>query len=232
MMSRKVLSGLVPVAAVMAFMAVPSVAQATQVQCGAAQCAANALIRGQGTKAFISQTQTPHTEQKCTASSFQGAVQSARGVHADGHITTATFTGCTVFDQSGTHTIHISTNASAAAPWKVQIQQPDAAGNVTAHILPAAGSSIQFSAQIQEFGFSVATCHFQSTDVQLQGTEQLDTATVEGQFQLHGRQEGLAGLCGTIEPPQANATLGHLTGEVQLETHEATPKAVVVHMTE
>jgi hypothetical protein len=218
-MSRKVLTVLVPITAIVVSMAIPSLAQATQAQCGATgECASNATIRLQTTN-FKLVTQAPEFTIKCTAGTLAGTLNSSQAENLEGPITSDKFTGC----ESGL-TEDVSTNA-AAAKWSLQIQQPDANGQVTAHLVPSAGNSLSFTVQDQLFGSSVATCVYSGSTIQLMNTEQSDVFTVEGKEQLVLTASNNPELCGTV-----NTTKGDVSGSFQLEN--AAAEAVVVHMAE
>lgn len=73
--------------------------------------------------------------------------------------------GCSI----GEISTDVAGNASTSAPWTLQFQQPDAGGNIVAHLLPASGGVIRFTAQPQVFGFSVATCNYSASSIQLSG---------------------------------------------------------------
>jgi hypothetical protein len=244
-MSKKILTVLAPVAAIVAFMAIPALAQATTTQCGTVLCANGAGIVGQSSN-LVTTTSNPTGELKCTGSEFQGTINAAQAVNIEGSVTKDVLSGCT----ANKVLAHVWTNASTEmereqrtmadeqeqkkdGPWTLQIQQPEASGHVVAHLLPHTGSKIEFTVQIQVFGFSVATCMYaaqdgsgNATSIQLEGTEQVDTLSVTGsnQFVL---TESNSSECGTV-----GTTKGTLTGTIQNETDEPSPKAVVVHMTE
>lgn len=226
-MSKKILTVLAPVAAIVAFMALPALAQATQVQCGGSECANGATIRGQSSN-LVTTTNEGATI-SCTGSTFTGTVTNNQGETIQGSITSDTLSGCSTKGL----TAHITTNASAANPWSLHVQQPEHQGEgagqheqVTAHLKPASGKKIEFQVQVQFFGFSVAHCtfatHAADESIQLMGEAQSDTMSVEGsnQFQLVGSNSSECGTVGTTE--------GTLTGSFQTET--STGAAVVVHM--
>jgi hypothetical protein len=224
-MSKKILTALAPVAAIVAFMVVPAMAQATRAQCGTVDCGtsgATSLIRGQSSnlKTQIQKSQTNTTDEgtvECTSSTFQGNLTSNNAETIEGKVTADTLSGC-VFKGLNTD---ITTNASTAPNWTLKVQQPDANGKAVAHLTGA----IRFKAQVQVVGFSVATCEFETANVQFSGKEQDDILNVEGsnQFMLVAADSSECGVVGE--------TAGDLSGTFQIETDVASnPAAVVVHM--
>lgn len=199
-------------------MAVSATARATQVQCGSIECENGAGFRFQSHK-IVNRIQTPgglNGEASCTNVEFRGTIEISQQEIIDEKITSDTLAGCSV---KGV-TSDTKTNASPSSPWQLQLQQPNVNGQVTGHII----GTLKFTEQIQVFGFSVATCVYQGSAVQLMGTEQSDTMSIEGseQFTL---VESNSSECGTV-----NETRNDLVGEVQFETVETVPQSVVVHM--
>jgi hypothetical protein len=220
MMSKKILTVLAPVAAIVAFMALPALAQAAvQVQCGSSECAANTNVRGQATTNLKTQVQTgakDEGELVCTGSTFEGKVENAQSETSTGIVTEDNLTGCTAKGVSA----DVKTNANAAGGgWQIHVQ---GAPSNEIHIEPHTGQSITFTVQVQVFGFSAATCTYSSSGINLTSTAQSDTSSVKGneQFVLTGSNSSECGTVGT--------TKGDLTGSFQLETNPGNA-AVVYH---
>jgi hypothetical protein len=234
-MSKKILTVLAPVAAIAAFMVVPAMAQATvmdQVQCGSVECANGAALKGQSSN-LVTKTQSPSGELKCTSSTFEGTLAEAQSdvevesnvQEVQGQITLDKLTGCTANGVPA----DVSTNATAAHPWHLQVQVNHTTKKITAHIKPnAQQTTIQFTVQVQVFGFSAATCTYGASSIQLSSEVQSDVSTIEQeekegakvpQFTLEASNSSECGTVGT--------TKGHLTGSTQLENGAG--EAVVVH---
>jgi hypothetical protein len=232
-MSRKILTVLAPVFAIVAFMAIPTMAQAVvdQVQCGTVECANGATLKGQSSN-LKTQVQTGATDEgelKCTSSTFTATLAEAQSSkqfeenkenlqEVQAEVTADTLTGCTA---KGV-TADVKTNASATHPWHLRAQVNHTTGQVTVHIFPnAQQTKVQFTVQPQVLGFSAATCTYGANSVQTMGTTQNDVATVEGneQFLLEASNSS---ECGTV-----NTTKGDLSGSFQLENGAG--EAVVVH---
>lgn len=228
-MNQKIITALASVAAIVAFMAIPVAAQATQVQCGTAECANNAAIRGQSST-FQATTQNPAGAIKCGTTEILDLPLTSNQVPTiDMGIIGVGLSGCTAKGK----TAHVSGNETFGEPWQLQIQQPEGSGpgetpgQVTAHITPPTGKSLQFFVEVVEFGFVVAECDFTASTIQLMGNEKVDTWKVSaGTFTLKSRAGVGAAECGTV-----GTTTADLEGTIQFETEEATPKAVTVDMT-
>ncbi len=218
---KKILTVLAPVFAIVAFMAIPAMAQATQVQCGGVECKEGEKIKGVATTNLTTTTQNPTKTIVCTSSLFEGTLGAPQGEDITGTLTKDTLGGCSL----GGLTTDIATNASTTAPWTLQVQQPEAGtGQVTAHLSATGGMT--FTAKVQIFGLVAATCVFEASSIQLMGEEKVDTLAVEGtnQFLLVSRSGSAAGECGTV-----GTTTGDLTGSFQTETNPGNA-AVVVDM--
>jgi hypothetical protein len=215
-MSKKILTALVPVAAIVAFMALPALAQATQAQCGASECASNAVVKGQSTNLSIT-TQNPAGTLTCSHAEFEGHLNNNQGETIDGTATKDVFssTGCTA---NGVHSI-VTTNVSTNN-WQVQVQQPEASGQITAHVT---GSPIEVTVKPQVFGVTVATCKFSGTSVQLMGTAQSNVMTIEGTEQFTLSSSTSEEICGVV-----GTTKGDLTGS--FISTDSSGNAAVVHM--
>jgi hypothetical protein len=222
-MSKKILTALAPVAAIVVFTALPALAQATQAQCGAAECPVLFELRFQSSNLQM-QIQTGEKDEgaiSCASTTFEGTLNNQSST-LPGKILFGSQAGCTA---KGVST-DIKSNLSAEPlGWRWSIQQPEADGQVTAHITPDPAGTIRFTSQVQIFGASVATCVFEATSIQLMGNEHSDTLAIEGsnQFTLIERSGIAASECGTV-----GTTKGDLTGSFQLETKSGA--AVVVHM--
>jgi hypothetical protein len=210
-MSKKILTVLAPVAALIAFMVVPAIAQATSLQAPAGiPLGVGGAVKGQSVNLVTDQANGHHLE--CAHSEFNGTVASTGGEDVTGNITSSAFSHPCATNVSNV-TADITTNTSSTAPWKLQLQQPEASGQVTGHILPnAAGGFVKFTAQLQLFeSFDVGTCNFRASSVQLMGSTASHIASVEGtnQFEL---EAGSGSECGTAGE---KATL---QGEIQFSS--------------
>jgi hypothetical protein len=223
-MSKKILTALAPLAAIVASVALPAFAQATvQTQCGSVECANGATIRSQISN-LTTHVQNPAGEMKCTGSTFEGTLGGAQAAESgeeegtiEGEVSSDTLSGCT----SNGVTADVKTNASAAHPWRLKVQK-EKGGQVKNHILPNAQQErLQFTVQIQAFGFSVATCTLGATSIQAMGSTQSSNGGIEGtnQFVLEASNSSECGTVGT--------TTGDLTGTVSFENAEK--EAVVIH---
>ena len=146
-MSKKILTVLAPVAALIAFAMVPAMAQATTLQAPHGTALPNgSSIVGQSSTLKTTTTKQPSEEAgatlECSSSVFEGEVTSTGGADVTGIVSSSHNQGCT----AGGLLTDVTTNASVAAPWTVQIQQPEAEHHGILHIEPASGSSIQFQA--------------------------------------------------------------------------------------
>jgi hypothetical protein len=228
-MSKKIFTVLAPVAAIVVFVMAPSLAQANQVQCGASECANGTAIRLQSTNLSI-QFQNPDYSLICQGAELQGKLPTTQAETTHGDITGAVLMGC----ERDKFSIAIAMNESSSEPWQLQVQQPVHQGTgaeqheqVTAHITPFTGKKIEIAIQLQVSGFSVGTCRYSASSIQLMGEAQSDELEVEGagQFTLQERNGLFGAECGTV-----NITSGDLQGKFQLETDNAAKEAVVVHM--
>jgi hypothetical protein len=209
-MSKKILAGLAPVAAIIAFAMVPAMAQATSLQAPAgAALPVGSTVQGQSAN-LVTKTEGG-IELHCATSEFHGTYPGA-GADITIPINKTGFANpCPTNTGFGAD---ITTNA-AASPWRLQVQQPEDPNmeQVTMHLLPnvAAGSVIQFTAQLQNGGVSVATCNYKAINVQLMGQTTSHEATLEGakQFELEANSSAACGVAGE------KATL---TGTIQFES--------------
>jgi hypothetical protein len=91
---------------------------------------------------------------------IHAGVESARGVK------------CTT---DGSLVTHVTSNASAAAVWQFEAQQPEADGTLIAHLQPATGKELEYTAEVQMGGLTIATCTDASKGIQMTGREGEET---------------------------------------------------------
>jgi hypothetical protein len=233
-MSKKALTALVPVVIIAALMALPSVAQATQFQCGSSECANGALIKGQasGLKLTFQEYAFTVNTFECPSAEAQGEVTKNQGSTVEAQITSFKFPlppnpSCESPGEFGARE-DIETNAGKPGEdWTLQVQQPDPTGSYEARIDPSSGKKLQFTAQLQLGLTSIVTCHYAADSIRLTGSAQNDTLTIDktnSKFTLEGRQGFYGAQCGIV-----GSAVAHLEGSIQLETH-ANAQPVVVHM--
>ncbi|HEY5053037.1 MAG TPA: hypothetical protein VII45_06470 [Solirubrobacterales bacterium] len=104
---------------------------------------------------------------ECASGKLTGVVTENGGSEVAINITGEVFSECK--GPMGS-TVDTTTNATAASPWRLRIQQPNEKGEITAHYSPAPGSTLQSIEQIQVLGFDVATCVYSGTTMQLTGS--------------------------------------------------------------
>ena len=174
-----------------ALAAMPSLALATTAQAPAGTTlAAGVPVKAQSTNFVINDTVG---NVSCNHVELTGEVTTNGGSHFTSSISNAAFTDCA--DEK--FRIDNSTNVSGVNPWRMQVQQPDAGGNIIAHLLPASGSTLQFTAQFQAFGISVGTCSYKKSTLQFEGTEASDVLSVAAGEALE-LEAGKPELCGEV----------------------------------
>jgi hypothetical protein len=225
-MGKKILTHLVTPATFAVALAAPTVAQATKIQGGGAALAAGAVVKANSAnfKVTLQNNHVAAGALECTGFQFEGKVLSNEVASPVVNMEKTTATGCTVKG----FTADLTTNAAAAAPWPLEVQQPAADGTILTHLYGFGGGEIIAKVQMQAFGIDVATCEYASPSIQLTGHEagaDNDVLTVEAgeQFILKSRAGTSAAECGTV-----NMTRGDLTGTFQVET--AAGAAVTVDM--
>jgi hypothetical protein len=199
-MSKKILMAFSPIAAIVALMAIPAIAQATQLQINGKEAANGAPISAQSTDLALKIEDSAGKaldEFKCSHSEFNGKVTQNQGTHGVAQIEEGKFKNNCV------SALGFDIDMSINAPWVVQIQKPDAGGKFIAHIEPDPGhtATVQFRAQLQSLGTSIATCDYTAPTVQANGVEKTSNVlTLEGtqQFTLASGAVELCGEKGTL----------------------------------
>jgi hypothetical protein len=216
-MRKNMLSILVPVVAIVAAMAVPALAQAQlQAQCGSSECANGATLKGQSSNIVV-KTQNPSGELKCTGAAFTGTLSNNQAETIEGEATSDTLTGCT----ANGITADATTNISASHPALLKAQA-GGEGKVSVTLSPnSQQTKLQFTVQLQVFGFSVATCVFGGTGAHHTVGVQTDTESAE-EKEAVTLESSNSSECGTV-----GTTKGDISGSGQLEN--ASGNAVVVH---
>lgn len=188
-MNRKILAVCASVAIVVALMAIPVIAQATQVQESGKELANGSALTLQSTNLKMT-TQTEGGEEKsslfCKDSELEGTLVQNQAKDPVFEIPTTKFSTCDLLFAD----VDITTNASAKEPWQVRVQEPIfLTGQTTVHIEPyqsgAKGKLLEIRAQFQQSGVSYADCNYIAKSIQLMGDEGVNSWTVEGtkQFQ-------------------------------------------------
>jgi hypothetical protein len=216
----KTLTILAPMFAIVALMAIPTMAQAElQMQCGTVECANGATLKGQSSNLKV-QLQTGATDEgelKCTSSTFTGTLASSQGNTIEGGVTSDALSGCTAKGISA----DVQTNVSAAHPARLKGEM-GGGGKVTVTLLPnSQQTKLRATAQLQVFGFSVATCVFGAESAQRNVETQTDTESGT-QLEAVVLEESNSSECGTV-----GTTKGDISGSGQLE--DTSGNAVVVH---
>lgn len=218
-MTKKTLMASVPVAILIIAAVVPAMAQATRLQAPAGTELANSstvLLQRYGD--FTVQTyanekkETPEAELVCKKGTSEGTSTANQVETAEATINKDALSECT----SGGLTEDILSNASGAAPWRLQIQQPDSFGGVTAHIIPASGSTILYTVQIQYFGIDVASCVYSASSIHITGTTGSDIYTISSGNSTVMKLSG----------PKPCGQYGFLSGSYQMETGNGNPITV------
>ena len=130
-MSKKILTMLAPLAALIAFAVVPAMAQATEAQCpSGTECTNGTEILGQGgvgTEELVTQLATAQNQANltgetlnCASSEFEGSLTSNQGTHVTGSVTKDTLSSC----RRGSVTTDVTTNAPIASHRRSSIRHP------------------------------------------------------------------------------------------------------------
>jgi hypothetical protein len=245
-MQRKIFAALTSAAALVAFATIPVIAQATTPQLftgGTLQQKAPLIMQG-----GESGVTTPLTFQaqdafgaftvQCKESALVSKITTDPGEKSvTAQIEEASFSAigggpCATDNMLGAK-VDVVTNLqntgyTPEAHWTLQIQQPEGSGKgetpgqITAHILPPPGGSIEVLIQEQNSGADWGTCIYTASSIQLMGEEKgagNDVFIVEGTHQFKVRP-GSSLVCSED---------GTLEGAIQLEDFKG--NGVVIDMT-
>ncbi|HEY5052290.1 MAG TPA: hypothetical protein VII45_02660 [Solirubrobacterales bacterium] len=175
-MSKKILSVLAPVAALIAFMVVPTLAQATTLQANGIEVPKGATVKAQSIHNSVYtplQFNAVNVTLQCQENVIGAEITSSpQTADITGTIKSATFKDqgaaneCST-DGTGTSGAIITTENVVGGT--LQVQQPDATtGETVAHLTGKEGNAVKFRAEVQSI-LGNQQCGYETTSVQLIG---------------------------------------------------------------